>query len=83
MRLAALPDEPRFRIPYRVVSGRAVGQMTLGTAQLGLEYGVANRTGKPNRETAAGMVRDAIAHGVTTLDTARAYGDAEEVLGSP
>ena len=81
MRLAALPDEPRFRIPYRVVSGRAVGQMTLGTAQLGLEYGVANRTGKPNRETATGMVRDAIAHGVSTLDTARAYGDAEEVLG--
>ena len=58
-----------------------VGEMTLGTAQLGLKYGVANRTGKPNRETATSMVRDAIGHGVTTLDTARAYGDAEEVLG--
>jgi len=81
MRLGALPDQPRFRIPHRVVSRRAIGQMTLGTAQLGLKYGVANRTGKPNRDIATGMVRDAIAHGVTTLDTARTYGDAEEVLG--
>jgi hypothetical protein len=66
-----------FRIGCR---HRVIGEMTLGTAQLGMDYGVANRTGKPPREIATAIVRAAIAHGVTVLDTARAYGDSEEVL---
>jgi spore coat polysaccharide biosynthesis protein SpsF len=79
-KLTALPGEPSFRIPYRIFSGRVVGELTLGTAQLGMKYGVANRTGQPPREVATAIVRGAIAHGVTTIDTARGYGDSEEVL---
>jgi len=78
--LAALPGEPGFRIPYKVIGGRLYGEMALGTAQLGMLYGVANRTGKPSREQAVKMVRQAVAHGVTELDTARAYGDSERVI---
>ncbi len=80
-KLAVLRGEPRFRVPYRVVSGTVHSELTLGSAQLGMEYGIANRTGQPGRAVAIQMVRAAIAHGVTALDTARAYGEAEEVLG--
>jgi spore coat polysaccharide biosynthesis protein SpsF len=58
-----------------------MSDLTLGTAQLGMQYGAVNRSGKPSRPLAVAMVRHAIAHGVTAMDTARAYGDSEEVLG--
>jgi aryl-alcohol dehydrogenase-like predicted oxidoreductase/spore coat polysaccharide biosynthesis protein SpsF (cytidylyltransferase family) len=80
-KLATLAGEPRFRVPYRVLSGNVHSELTLGTAQLGMEYGIANRAGQPGRELAIRMVRAAIAHGVTAVDTARAYGESEEVLG--
>ena len=79
--LAAVPDEPSFRIPFKVVDGKLHSQMTLGTVQLGMEYGIANRTGRPAKATAVAMVRSAVAHGATALDTARTYGESEAVLG--
>jgi spore coat polysaccharide biosynthesis protein SpsF len=80
-KLSMLPGEPAFRVPYRVINNRVHSAMALGTVQLGMEYGVVNRTGKPRRSDAIAMVRHAIAHGVTALDTARSYGDSEEILG--
>jgi aryl-alcohol dehydrogenase-like predicted oxidoreductase/spore coat polysaccharide biosynthesis protein SpsF (cytidylyltransferase family) len=80
-KLAELPGEPRFRIPHRSMAGRVHSELTLGTAQLGMEYGAVNDHGKPSKEQGVAMVRRAIAHGVTAIDTARAYGTAEEVLG--
>ncbi len=80
-KLAELPGEPRFRIARRNVAGRAHSELTLGTAQLGMEYGAVNDHGKPSVEQSIAMVRRAIAHGVTAIDTARAYGTGEEVLG--
>ena len=80
-KLAAMPTEPRFRVPFKISRGRVHSEFTLGTAQLGMEYGISNRTGKPARSTAVEMVRTAIAHGITSIDTARAYGDAEQALG--
>jgi spore coat polysaccharide biosynthesis protein SpsF (cytidylyltransferase family)/aryl-alcohol dehydrogenase-like predicted oxidoreductase len=80
-KLALLPGEPGFRVPCRVSSGGIHSELTLGTAQLGMEYGIVNRAGQPARPLAIRMVHAAIAHGVTALDTARGYGEAEEVLG--
>jgi len=80
-KLAVLPGEPRFRVPYRVSPTGIHCELTLGTAQLGTKYGIVNRMGQPARPLAIRMVREAIAHGVTALDTARGYGEAEEVLG--
>ena len=80
-KLVRLPGEPKFRVPYRIVAGRLHSQLTLGTAQLGMEYGLVNDYGKPTVEQGVAIVRRAMAHGVTALDTARAYGTAEEVLG--
>jgi len=79
--LDASPDEPSFRVPFKVVDGKLHSQLTLGTVQLGIEYGIANRTGRPATATAVAMVRSAVAHGVTALDTARTYGESEAVLG--
>jgi aryl-alcohol dehydrogenase-like predicted oxidoreductase len=58
-----------------------MAEFVLGSVQLGLAYGAANRTGKPSRESARALVRRAVAGGVHRFDTARAYGDAEERLG--
>jgi aryl-alcohol dehydrogenase-like predicted oxidoreductase len=56
-------------------------ELVMGSVQLGLAYGAANRSGKPARETALKLVRRAADAGVTQFDTARSYGDAEERLG--
>lgn len=55
--------------------------MVLGTAQLGQEYGIHNLSGKPSEETAYQILDYAWCHGVRTLDTAGAYGDAENLIG--
>jgi spore coat polysaccharide biosynthesis protein SpsF len=64
-----------------MVGGALHSDMTLGTVQLGMPYGIANLTGQPSRPEAVALVRQAIAHGVSHLDTARSYGESEEVLG--
>lgn len=80
-KLSGLPGEPKFRVPYRMIGGRVRSAITLGTVQMGMEYGAVNDSGQPSVEQAVAMVRKAVAHGVTALDTARSYGTAEEVLG--
>lgn len=53
----------------------------LGTVQLGLNYGIANRTGQPSYETARDIIRCAYDGGINCFDTAAGYGVSEEVLG--
>ena len=57
-------------------------KIALGTAQLGFEYGIANTVGRVSHEGAARILDAAERGGVRLLDTAPAYGDSEEVLGS-
>ena len=56
-------------------------KLMLGTVQFGMNYGVANTTGKPSYDTAKAILKAAFDGGVTALDTAPAYGDSEEVIG--
>ncbi len=56
-------------------------RLALGTVQFGLEYGIANRTGKVHDESAAQILRLARTSGIDTIDTAIAYGNSEAVLG--
>lgn len=53
----------------------------LGTAQIGLDYGVSNTAGAVSPAEAASIVRLAREAGIRTVDTAAAYGDAEAKLG--
>lgn len=55
--------------------------LVLGTAQLGMNYGVANKVGKPDLREAVEIVRVAWESGVRFFDTAQAYGNSEKVLG--
>jgi spore coat polysaccharide biosynthesis protein SpsF (cytidylyltransferase family)/aryl-alcohol dehydrogenase-like predicted oxidoreductase len=80
-RLAALASQPRSPAPEREIPHALHSQLVLGTAQLGMNYGRVNRTGKPNKQSAVEMLRYAINQGVTALDTARGYGDAEFLIG--
>ena len=56
-------------------------RITLGTAQLGLAYGIANRTGHPDHATATALLDRAWSLSIRSFDTAHAYGDAELRLG--
>lgn len=61
---------------------RSASRLVLGTAQLGMAYGIANRSGKPDFKTALSIVQAAFEGGVVEFDTAQAYGESETVLGS-
>ena len=56
-------------------------ELVLGTAQLGLDYGITNHNGRPSDADAIAMLQKAKSGGIRTLDTAEAYGDAELRLG--
>jgi aryl-alcohol dehydrogenase-like predicted oxidoreductase len=56
-------------------------RICLGTAQLGMDYGVTNTTGRPDDRACEALLSRAIERGVLMWDTARDYGDAEQRLG--
>lgn len=58
-----------------------LSRLMLGTAQLGLTYGIANRRGQPSYKEARAIVAAAFEGGVNCLDTAAGYGTSEEVVG--
>ena len=81
--LEKLGDAPQFRIPWKAHSQGVIGKITLGTAQLGLsQYGRVNQTGRPSDEEAFKILDVAVRHGITHMDTASAYGDAEDRIGA-
>lgn len=53
----------------------------LGTVQFGLDYGISNNKGKTSKEQVRKILEYSIDKGIDTIDTASAYGNAEEVLG--
>ncbi|WP_211912671.1 aldo/keto reductase [Tardiphaga alba] len=56
-------------------------RLTLVTVQLGLPYGVANVAGRPGEAEAFAILDRALGGGIGALETARAYGASEEVIG--
>ncbi|MCR4718542.1 MAG: aldo/keto reductase [Firmicutes bacterium] len=64
-----------------VINGKELSKITLGTVQLGMNYGIANLDGQPSSEKSFGMLRCALDNGITSLDTARTYGNSEDVIG--
>lgn len=79
--LMAEPRSGDSRLARRLVGGHQYSCITLGTAQLGMDYGVTNTHGRPNDAEALAILGVALEGGVSQLDTARAYGDAELRLG--
>lgn len=56
--------------------------LALGTAQFGLAYGIAGNAAPPGDADIRAILRRAAALGIDRLDTAAAYGDIEERLGT-
>lgn len=54
----------------------------LGSVQFGIPYGVSNLEGQTSRSEVTSILDFALSQGITTIDTASAYGEAESVLGS-
>jgi aryl-alcohol dehydrogenase-like predicted oxidoreductase len=57
-------------------------KLALGTVQFGVDYGISNRQGKIALNEIKNILSSARTHGITTLDTAFAYGDSEQVIGT-
>lgn len=56
-------------------------KLAIGTAQFGLDYGIANGRGKVSLDEARKIFDLAECLGIRTIDTASAYGNSEEVVG--
>jgi len=56
-------------------------KLALGTAQFGMSYGIANKNGKVPYNEISAILEFAMKNEITTLDTAKAYGDSEKVIG--
>jgi aryl-alcohol dehydrogenase-like predicted oxidoreductase len=56
-------------------------RITLGSAQLGMAYGIANVLGQPTEAEAFRILDCAVELGINTIDTARVYGTAEQLIG--
>ena len=54
----------------------------LGTVQMGLNYGINNTNGKVSLEDSHAILEYAFDHGINILDSAEAYGNAHQVIGS-
>lgn len=58
-----------------------VSRLALGTAQFGLDYGIANERGQVSTDQVSEILKAASSVGIDTLDTAITYGDSEQRLG--
>jgi aryl-alcohol dehydrogenase-like predicted oxidoreductase len=54
----------------------------LGTVQMGLNYGINNTSGKVSLEDSHEILEYAFDHGIRILDSAEAYGNAHDVIGT-
>jgi aryl-alcohol dehydrogenase-like predicted oxidoreductase len=59
-----------------------MNRICIGTAQFGMDYGVANRLGKPNSDKVLKIIDTAWQNGISYFDTAASYGSSESVLGN-
>jgi aryl-alcohol dehydrogenase-like predicted oxidoreductase len=64
-------------------TGLRVSRLALGTVELGLDYGIAaaGERLRPSFEDASAVLHRALDLGINVIDTARAYGEAEEIIG--
>lgn len=75
----------QISMPMRTLgrTGLSVSAFALGTVELGLDYGInaPGHEGRPTQDDAIRLVHRALDSGINLIDTARAYGNSEEILG--
>ena len=65
--------EPVSNLLYKIV---------FGTAQFGMNYGIANRSGRVVQDEVSSILNFAWKKGIKCLDTAEAYGTSELAIGT-
>ena len=58
-----------------------MNRLALGTAQFGMKYGIANKSGQVTQNEASTIIKASFARGFDTIDTAMSYGESEQLLG--
>jgi len=58
-----------------------ISKLIVGGAQLGIDYGITNQSGQVSEREALCILEAAVNTGINFVDTARAYGNSEEVIG--
>lgn len=66
---------------YVEKKGLKLSLLSLGTVQLGMDYGLGDNTSKPQMADSFEILNCAVKNGVNSLDTANNYGDSERVIG--
>tara|TARA_B100000963_G_scaffold233972_1_gene204411 strand:+ start:1217 stop:2095 length:879 start_codon:yes stop_codon:yes gene_type:complete len=64
-----------------MLNKKILKKIVIGTAQFGLNYGIANSKGKIKISEIKKIIKFAKSKGITKIDTAHAYGDCERRLG--
>lgn len=59
-----------------------LSKLVLGTAQLGMYYGISNSAGKPDATCALEILSAAYKSGIRFIDTAQQYGSSEQLIGT-
>lgn len=67
---------------HTIVNGYKISKLVLGTVALGMDYGISNTKGRPDSRQSADVLSTARKAGINTLDTARTYGMAEQIIGA-
>lgn len=67
---------------YVDIRGLHISKFTLGTVQLGMEYGIANKSGMPDEAKSFSILQIAVDGGVSSFDTSMHYGESEAVIGN-
>ncbi len=57
-------------------------KIAIGTAQLGSDYGIGNKTGKMDKFNIKKIINTAQKNGMNFIETAQSYGTSEKILGS-
>ncbi len=59
-----------------------LSKLSLGTVQFGLEYGIANKDGKPTYDEVNNIVDYLYKNGINCFDTAQDYGESQKILAN-
>ena len=65
---------------YLTIKNHNISRFSLGTVQLGMDYGIGDDKAKPSAEKAFSILDRAMEHGINNLDTANNYGDSEQTI---
>ena len=57
-------------------------KIALGTAQIGIKYGIKNKFKKVKEKESSLIINNLKKHNINYIDTARYYGNAEEIIGN-